>query len=84
LVAKPRLLLADEPTGALDSDTTRQILTMLDELHAAGITIVLVTHEADVAARARRVVLVRDGKIVADGPPPHVLGTRAESPAEAG
>ena len=49
-----------------------QILAMLDELHAAGITIVLVTHEADVAARAKRVVLVRDGKIVADGPPARV------------
>ena len=84
LVTRPRLVLADEPTGALDSDTTRQILAMLDELHAAGITIVLVTHEADVAARAKRVVLVRDGKIVADGPPAQVLGTRAEAPVEAG
>ena len=77
LVTKPRLLLADEPTGALDSDTTRQILDLLDALHASGITILLVTHEAEVAARAARVVWVRDGRIVADGPPSEVLSGRA-------
>jgi ABC-type lipoprotein export system ATPase subunit len=80
LVTEPRLLLADEPTGALDSDTTRQILALLDELHAAGLTILLVTHEADVAARARRVIWVRDGRIVADGPPSQVLNERHPSP----
>ena len=76
LVTRPRLLLADEPTGALDSDTTRQILELLDALHASGLTILLVTHEADVAARAHRVVWVRDGRIVADGPPAEVLAGR--------
>ncbi len=69
LVTRPRLLLADEPTGALDSETTGQILALLDDLHAAGITIVVVTHEAEVAARANRVVVVRDGRIVSDAPP---------------
>lgn len=76
LVTRPRLLLADEPTGALDSETTLQILALLDTLHASGLTILIVTHEVDVAARARRVVWVRDGRIVADGPPAAVLGDR--------
>jgi putative ABC transport system ATP-binding protein len=56
LVTRPKLLLADEPTGALDTETTRQILALLDDLHARGLTILLVTHEPDVAARARRVI----------------------------
>jgi putative ABC transport system ATP-binding protein len=72
LVTKPRLLLADEPTGALDSDTTAQIMALLDELHASGLTVVLVTHEADVAARAARIVRVKDGRVVADGPSPRM------------
>jgi putative ABC transport system ATP-binding protein len=74
LVTEPRLLLADEPTGALDSDTTQQILALLDTLNASGLTIIVVTHEAEVAARAGRVVRVKDGRIVADGPPKLVLG----------
>jgi putative ABC transport system ATP-binding protein len=77
LITKPRLLLADEPTGALDTETTRQILAMMDELHGEGLSIVVVTHEPDVAARARRVVWVSDGKIVADGPPAQVLAERS-------
>jgi putative ABC transport system ATP-binding protein len=76
LVTKPRLLLADEPTGALDTDTTEQILTMLHELHQQGLTILVVTHENEVASRAQRVVWLRDGKIVADGPPDKVLARR--------
>ncbi|MEZ4237155.1 MAG: ABC transporter ATP-binding protein [Myxococcota bacterium] len=76
LVTEPRLLLADEPTGALDTDTTEQILTMLHELHQQGLTILVVTHENEVAARAQRVVWLRDGKIVADGPPSEVLAQR--------
>jgi len=83
LVTRPRLLLADEPTGALDSETTKQILALLDTLHATGLTIALVTHEAAVAARAQRMVWVRDGQIVADGPPAEVLaGRRAAEHAE--
>ena len=57
------MILADEPTGNLDSRSTDDVLSLLDELHAAGRTIVLITHEAEVAQRADRVVHVRDGLI---------------------
>lgn len=66
IVNEPHLLLADEPTGALDSNTTREILTLFGELHDAGLTIVLITHEADVAACAKRKIVLRDGKIEQD------------------
>jgi putative ABC transport system ATP-binding protein len=73
LVTRPRLLLADEPTGALDSETTAQILALLQDLHRRGLTLVVVTHESEVARTAHRVVVVRDGRVVADGPPQTVL-----------
>ncbi len=63
LVGDPALILADEPTGNLDSTATAEILALLDALHAQGRTIVLITHEAEVASRAQRVVHVRDGLI---------------------
>jgi len=66
LVGQPVLLLADEPTGALDSETTLQIMELFCELHRAGMTIILVTHEPAVAEYAQRILRVRDGKIVAD------------------
>ena len=66
LVTDPALILADEPTGNLDSASTEDVLGLFDELHHAGRTVVLITHEADVAARARRVARMRDGAVVSD------------------
>ena len=63
IINQPALLLADEPTGALDSRTTDDVLNLFDALHDQGITLVLVTHEDDVAARAERVVHFRDGRV---------------------
>jgi putative ABC transport system ATP-binding protein len=61
LVTDPALILADEPTGNLDSQSSRDVLALFDELHAVGRTIVLITHEAEVAAAAERIVRIRDG-----------------------
>nr|BBH95014.1 macrolide export ATP-binding/permease protein MacB [Thermogemmatispora argillosa] len=74
LVNNPALLLADEPTGNLDSRTSVEIMAILQTLNARGLTIVLVTHEADIAAYAHRRILFRDGQIVSDEP---VTATRS-------
>lgn len=66
LVGEPALILADEPTGNLDSASTEDVLALFDELHASGRTIVLITHEQEVAQRARRIVSVRDGQVRRD------------------
>ncbi len=68
LVGEPTMILADEPTGNLDSVSTDDVLGLFDELHDLGRTIVLITHELEVAQRARRIVRVRDGLIQSDDP----------------
>ena len=68
LVGEPDLLVADEPTGALDSRTSASVLTLLGEIQAEGRTLILVTHDRDVAARATRIIEIADGRIAADGP----------------
>ena len=66
LVNNPAILLADEPTGALDSRTTEDILRLFEDLHAAGQTIIVVTHEADVAVHAARTIRMKDGRVISD------------------
>jgi putative ABC transport system ATP-binding protein len=66
LVARPSILLADEPTGNLDSATSEEILALFEQLYRDGQTIILVTHEADVARHARRIIRMRDGKVSSD------------------
>ena len=64
IINNPALLLADEPTGALDSKTTEDVLDLFDKLHESGITIILVTHEDEVASRAKKIARFKDGKII--------------------
>jgi putative ABC transport system ATP-binding protein len=64
LIGKPRLILADEPTGALDSETSQQIMDLLAEINSTGITVLVVTHDPEVAARTQRTIRLRDGKVV--------------------
>jgi putative ABC transport system ATP-binding protein len=71
LVNNPSIILADEPTGNLDSATSMDIMRLLDELHKKGHTIILVTHEPDIALHAYRVVRLLDGRIASDEPVPH-------------
>ena len=66
LVNRPSILMADEPTGNLDSKTGEEIMSLMDQLHAQGRTIILVTHEEDLALRAARVVRLRDGRVLSD------------------
>jgi putative ABC transport system ATP-binding protein len=67
LVIEPAIILADEPTGNLDSQVGREILDLFDRLHAQGVTLIVVTHDKDVASHAQRIVRLRDGRKVEDG-----------------
>ncbi len=66
LVNQPSILLADEPTGNLDSTTSEEIMRLFGELHASGQTVIMVTHEPDIAAFAERVIVLRDGQVASD------------------
>ena len=68
LAGSPSVILADEPTGALDSRTGREVLAFLQQLHAEGNTIVLITHDNSIAVKAERIIRLQDGKVVYDGP----------------
>ena len=68
LVGEPAVILADEPTGALDSRTGREVLGLLQQLHAAGNTVVLITHDNSIAVQAQRIIRLEDGRVVYDGP----------------
>ena len=82
LVNQPQLILADEPTGALDSQTSEDIMRLLAALNDQGMTVILVTHESDVAAWARRRIVFKDGRIIEDRPQTPVRPTQP-APAEA-
>jgi putative ABC transport system ATP-binding protein len=66
LVNQPAILLADEPTGNLDSTTSEEIMRLFGELHGSGQTVIMVTHESDIAAYAERVIVLRDGQVASD------------------
>jgi putative ABC transport system ATP-binding protein len=80
LVGRPAIVLADEPTGNLDSATGQAIMALIDELHAQGATIVVITHEHEIAARFPRRITMLDGQVVGDGRPPFTDGAHEPEP----
>lgn len=81
LVGGPRIVLADEPTGNLDTHTSLEIMELFQELNAAGITLLMVTHELDIAAYAKRFLVLRDGRLISDRPNPSPRDARADMAA---
>ncbi len=77
LVNTPSIILADEPTGNLDSKTSEEIMTLFEEIHQNGNTIIVVTHEEDIAMHAHRIVRIKDGKIESDSQNPNVVKAKA-------
>jgi len=71
LVTNPHIILADEPTGNLDTTTSQEIMNLFDDLNRAGRTIIMVTHEEEIAGHARRILRMRDGVVVSDTPNGH-------------
>ena len=87
LAGRPAVILADEPTGALDSRTGREVLAMLQQVHAEGNTVVLITHDNSIAVQAQRIIRLEDGHVVYDGPadaPEAVVTPRAAGAANGG
>ena len=87
LAGRPAVILADEPTGALDSRTGREVLAMLQQVHAEGNTVVLITHDNSIAVQAQRIIRLEDGHVVYDGPadaPEAVVTPRAAGAAKGG
>ncbi len=79
LVTKPAIILADEPTGNLDSKTSEEIMSLFAEIHRMGNTVILVTHEEDIARHAHRIVRLKDGMVDSDAPNDHIVEAKSKT-----
>lgn len=79
LVTRPSIILADEPTGNLDSKTSEEIMGLFQEIHRKGNTVIIVTHEEDIARHAHRIVRLRDGNVESDGPNEYIVDVKAKA-----